>query len=78
MPDQPPATTKTYEQKVTELETILKRLDDGSTPIDQLADDVKRGANLIKELDAKLQEVETEVRDAFKELEEQGSDGPSE
>ncbi len=61
----------TYEQKVAELEAILKRLDDGSTPIDQLAEDVKKGARLIKELDAKLREVEAEVRDAFEELEEE-------
>ncbi len=59
-----------YEQKVTALEAILKRLDDGSTPIDQLADDVKKGAKLIKDLDTKLREVEAQVRDAFKELEE--------
>ena len=40
-----------YEDKVEELETILKRLDDASTPIDRLAADVKEGARLIKELD---------------------------
>ena len=60
----------TYEQKVAELEAILKRLDDASTPIDRLAQDVKEGARLIKELDRKLREVETQVRDAFRELEE--------
>ncbi len=59
-----------YEDKVEELETILKRLDDASTPIDRLAADVKEGARLIKELDQKLREVEGQVRDAFKELEE--------
>jgi exodeoxyribonuclease VII small subunit len=59
----------TYEEKVSELETILRRLDDAETPIDTLAEDVKRGAKLIKELDHKLKSVEAEVRDAFKELE---------
>ena len=58
-----------YEEKVAELETILKRLDEGETPIDQLAEDVKRGAKLIKELDKKLRDVESEVKDAFAELE---------
>ena len=65
----------TYEEKVAELEAILKRLDDASTPIDRLAQDVKQGARLIKELDQKLREVETQVRDAFRELESEGEAG---
>jgi len=59
----------TYEQKVEKLDEILTRLDNSETPIDKLAEDVKLGAKLIKELDKKLKQVETEVRDAFKELE---------
>ena len=59
----------TYEQKVEKLDEILTRLDNSETPIDKLAKDVKLGARLIKELDKKLKQVETEVRDAFKELE---------
>ncbi|MCK5799211.1 MAG: exodeoxyribonuclease VII small subunit [Deltaproteobacteria bacterium] len=58
-----------YEEKVAELESLLRRLDDGSIPMDQLSADVKRGADLIKEVEGKLREVEAEVRDAFKELE---------
>ena len=58
-----------YEEKVEELEAILRRLDDAETPIDTLAEDVKKGASLIKELDHKLRDVETQVRDAFAELE---------
>ncbi|MEI6262310.1 MAG: exodeoxyribonuclease VII small subunit [Deltaproteobacteria bacterium] len=63
----------TYEQKVTRLYEILTRLDNSATPIDKLAEDVKIGARLIKELDSKLKQVETEVRDAFKELDEKDS-----
>ena len=59
----------TYEKKVEKLDEILSRLDNSETPIDKLAEDVKLGARLIKELDKKLKQVETEVRDAFKELE---------
>ena len=44
------------------------------TPIDALAEDVKEGVRLIKELDAKLRSVETEVRDAFKDLEDVKTD----
>ena len=58
-----------YEEKVSELEAILRRLDDAETPIDTLAEDVKKGASLIKELDHKLRDVEAQVRDAFEELE---------
>ncbi len=61
---------ESYEEKVEQLERILDRLDDSRTPIDELAKDVKLGATLIKELDRKLREVETQVTDAFKELEE--------
>ena len=58
----------TCEQKVTRLYEILTRLDNSATPIDKLAEDVKIGARLIKEFDTKLKQVETEVRDAFEEL----------
>ncbi len=59
---------QTYEEKVEQLEQILERLDDSKTPIDELAEDVKRGAALIRELDGKLREVEAQVVDAFEEL----------
>lgn len=60
---------QSYEEMVAELEAILKRLDDGSTPIDDLADDVRRGAKLVKALDQRLRNIEMEVKDAFQELE---------
>ena len=44
----------TYEQKAKKLDEILTRLDDSDTPIDKLAEDVKEGARLIKELERKL------------------------
>ncbi len=61
-----------YEQKVEKLDEILKRLDNSETPIDKLAEDVKFGTKLIKELGEKLKQVESEVKDAFKELEGDG------
>lgn len=64
-----------YEQKVEKLDEILTRLDNSETPIDKLAEDVKLGDRLIKELDKKLKQVETEVRDAFKELEGDDEEG---
>lgn len=59
---------ETYEKKTAKLNQILARLDDPDTPIDTLADDVKHGTKLIKELEAKLREVESEVETAFEEL----------
>ncbi|MEI8039360.1 MAG: exodeoxyribonuclease VII small subunit [Verrucomicrobiota bacterium] len=47
-----------YEEKVAILDEILERLDHAVTPIYKLAEDVKLGARLIKELDAKLKQVE--------------------
>ena len=43
----------TYEEKVEKLNEILTMLDNSETPIDKLAEDVKQGARLIKELDKK-------------------------
>ena len=65
----------TYEQKVGKLDELLTRLDNSETPIDKLAEDVKLGARLIKDLDEKLKQVETEVRNAFKELDEKPGEG---
>ncbi|MBI5647642.1 MAG: exodeoxyribonuclease VII small subunit [Ignavibacteriae bacterium] len=66
---------QTYEEKAARLEEILTRLDNSETPIDRLADDVKEGVRLIKEMSATLKKVELEVKDAFRELEELGSSG---
>ena len=65
----------TYEQKVEKLDGLLTRLDNSETPIDKLAEDVKLGVGLIKDLNRKLKEVETEVRDAFEELDERQVEG---
>ena len=59
----------TYEQKTEKLDEILTKLDRSKVPIDEVAEDVKLGAKLIKELDKKLKKVEIEVQNAFKELE---------
>jgi exodeoxyribonuclease VII small subunit len=64
----------TYEQKVGKLDELLTRLDNSETPIDKMAEDVKLGARLLRELGQKLKQVETEVRDAFKELDEKQED----
>jgi len=60
--------------KVKKLDEILKRLDNSETPIDKLAEDIKLGVKFIKELSKKLKQVETEVKDAFKDLEEDSTE----
>ena len=40
----------TYDERMTELDEILTRLDDSETPIDQLASVIKRGMALILSL----------------------------
>ncbi len=65
------STSFTYEDKSLLLDEILERLDNSETPIDKLAEDVKLGSTLIQELGKKLKQVEMEVQDAFKELEEE-------
>ena len=61
---------KSYEHKVEELDTILRKLDDSEIPIDELGAKAKTGAQLIIELQQQLKSVETEVQDAFKMLDE--------
>jgi len=61
---------KTYEQKVVELDSILRKLDDSEIPIDELGEKARTGAQLIVELQKQLKSVETEVQDAFKILDE--------
>ena len=60
----------TYEQKVEELDNILRKLDDSEIPIDELGNKARIGAQLIIELQQQLKSVETEVQDAFKILDE--------
>lgn len=61
---------KSYERKVEELDSILRKLDDSEIPIDELGEKAKTGAKLIIELQQQLKSVETEVQDAFKILDE--------
>ncbi len=61
---------KSYELKVEELDSILRKLDDSEIPIDELGAKAKTGAQLIIELQQQLKSVETEVQDAFKMLDE--------
>lgn len=68
MNDPRPISTMSYEDRMTELNTLLTRLDNSQTPIDQLADDTRRGVALINSMKGDLKKVEMEVREAFADL----------
>ena len=48
---------ETYEAKLEKLQSIVSRLDSSETPISRVAEDVKIGARLIKELEKILKSL---------------------
>jgi len=71
MSEQTPIEEMSYEDRMSELDELLTRLDQSQTPIDQLAADTRRGVALINSMKKDLKKVETEVRDAFADLDKQ-------
>ena len=59
----------TYEEKDKRLHEILQRLDRSETPIDQIADDAREAAALIKSMNETLGKARKELTDVFEELE---------
>jgi len=59
----------TYEEKDKRLHEILQRLDRSETPIDQIADDAREAAALIKSMNETLGKAKKELTDVFEELE---------
>lgn len=49
---------KTFEEKLTELETIVKKLEDGNIPLEESLDQFQKGIQLSKELKSTLVEAE--------------------
>ena len=68
MSEQTPIEEMSYEDRMSELDELLTRLDQSQTPIDQLAADTRRGVALINSMKKDLKKVETEVRDVFADL----------
>ena len=52
----------TYEAAVSELETLVSRLDSGQVPLDQLLAGYQRGAALLAFCRERLQAVENQIR----------------
>jgi exodeoxyribonuclease VII small subunit len=66
-----------YEEKDKRLNEILQRLDQSATPIDEIADDAREAAALIKSMNDTLVKARKELTDVFAELEKMRKDEPA-
>jgi exodeoxyribonuclease VII small subunit len=57
-----PAEAATYEKALAELEALVQAMEGGTLPLDQLLASYKRGAELLQQCRARLQEVEDQVK----------------
>ncbi|MDO5075517.1 MAG: exodeoxyribonuclease VII small subunit [Bacteroidales bacterium] len=57
-----PKKTLTYEQAMTELETIVSAVENGELEIDQLTTQIKRAQELLAHCKAQLNQVKTDVQ----------------
>ena len=57
-----------FNDAVTEIETILHNIESGDLDIDKLSVEVKRASELIKECQKKLKNTEDEINSIFREL----------
>jgi len=57
----------TYEEAMEELKTIVQQLQEGTVSIDDLSEQSKRAATLIKYCREKLRNTETELKGLFEE-----------
>jgi len=64
----------TYEEKDQRLHEILQRLDRSETPMDQIADDAREAAALMKSMNETLGKARKELTDVFEEMERMRKD----
>ena len=57
-----------FDDAVTEIEDILRNLENGELDIDKLSVEVKRASELIKQCQKKLKSTEDEINSIFKEM----------
>jgi len=53
---------------VTEIEKILRNIENGDLDVDKLSVEVKRASELIKQCQKKLRSTEEEINSIFKEM----------
>ncbi len=56
-----------YEEAVTQLETIVRKMESGELDIDSLCDQLKTAKQLIEKCKAKLQKTDAEIKKLFDE-----------
>lgn len=57
-----------FNNAVTEIESILHNIESGDLDIDKLSVEVKRASELIKECQKKLRATEEEINSIFKDM----------
>ncbi|MCX8082744.1 MAG: exodeoxyribonuclease VII small subunit [bacterium] len=60
----------TYKKAISELEEIVREIENEEIDVDNLLDKVKRASFLIKYCKAKLRDTEAEVKEVLSSLEE--------
>lgn len=60
-----------YTEAFTELQEILKQIESGEPNVDQLAEKVKKAAELIKICKSKLFETESEIEKILQDLDDE-------
>jgi exodeoxyribonuclease VII small subunit len=61
-----------YTEAFIELQEILQQIENGEPDVDELAEKVKRAAELIKICKSKLYETESEIEKILEDLEKEG------
>lgn len=59
----------TYSEAITELETILDRIESGDLEVDVLTAEIKKASELIKFCKDKLYKTDEEIKKIFDEME---------
>jgi len=59
-----------YQEAITELETIVREIERESIPVDELADKVKRATELISVCRVRLKTTEADVQKILNEINE--------
>jgi exodeoxyribonuclease VII small subunit len=53
--------TETYEKKIEQLRTIIEKIEDGNTGLDESIKLYEQGALLVKQCEAMLEEAELKI-----------------
>ncbi|MCX7744820.1 MAG: exodeoxyribonuclease VII small subunit [Flavobacteriales bacterium] len=61
---------QSYAEALQELESIIKKLETGQMPVDELANAVKRASELIHFCKSRLRDTQQQVNDVLKNLNE--------